>query len=105
MIREAQVKSNRDFAWLFMVVGGDLLCGAAVMGIHTRMFVAHAQSAPGTVVRVEEAEGSDEDTFYQPIVRFTTASGQEAALGQRRRMTESASIFSMRARFAGYKVA
>jgi len=64
-----------------MIVGGGLLLGSAAMGIHTRMFVAHAQSAPGIVVRMEEVSGLDDDgTVYEPVVNFTTATGQETTL-------------------------
>ena len=70
----------QGFVRLFFVVGGAALLGGVVMGLHIRSFVAHAQSVPGTVVRMEQKPGSDDGTVYHPVVEFTKVSGQQATL-------------------------
>lgn len=66
--------------WLlraFVAIGIVLLLIGAVLLVRTAQFVTKAEHATGTVVGVSRETDSDGEVFFYPVVRFTTADGEQ----------------------------
>lgn len=57
-------------------IGAAMLVGAVLLWNNTRAFLAHAISAPGTVIQLRQVVDIDGgSTRYQPVVKFTARDG------------------------------
>lgn len=76
----ARGDSDRLFRWVLrgsFAVGVVALIVGAVLLVRTAQFVARAEHATGTVIDLSrETDSEGQDIFY-PVVRFTTADGDE----------------------------
>jgi len=62
----------------FGLAGAGMLAAAIALGTSTRLFIASAQHAEGTVIDILPSRSSSGDSvLYSPVVAFTTADGRE----------------------------
>lgn len=62
--------------YLFAAVGLIMLTAAAFFYIDTQHFLSSADSADGTVIRLQRKWSSDDSPVYNPVVHFYTANGK-----------------------------
>jgi hypothetical protein len=63
-------------AWAFLVAGLLILTGGGYLAVRTAGFLSRAEAVPGTVIDLK-ASRSNDSTTYAPVVRFTSADGDE----------------------------
>lgn len=76
------MKALTIIKYLFILIGGAMLVGAAYAAVNTRSFLAHALRADGKVVALQPrhsvngnstTSGADRSLTFAPLVRFTHA--------------------------------